>query len=122
VIQVFGTKKCADTRKAERFFRERGVPLQAIDLATKGPSPGELRSIAQAVGGVWKLLDKDGKRARAKGLAHALLGDPDIERALLADPRLLRTPVVRSGKAATVGPATADVVAIWTTWVVTERT
>ena len=59
MIQIFGTKKCADTRKAERFFRERGVPVQIIDLAQKGPSPGELRSIAQAVGGVFKLFDKD---------------------------------------------------------------
>jgi len=116
MVQIFGTKKCADTRKAERFFRERGVTIQMIDLAQKGPSAGELRSIAQAVGGVFKLFDKDGKRAADKGLRQALLGDPDIERLLLADPLLLRTPVVRSGKAATVGGETPETKARWTEW------
>ncbi len=116
MIQIFGTRKCAETRKAERFFRERGVAIQVIDLAQKGPSPGELRSIAQAVGGIFKLFDKDGKRARDQGLAHALLGDPDLERAILADPLLLRTPVVRYGKAATVGAATAETLERWKDW------
>jgi arsenate reductase (glutaredoxin) len=116
VIQIFGTKKCSETRKAERFFRERSVPIQAIDLAEKAPSAGELRSIAQAVGGVFRLFDKEGKRAKDKGLAHAMLGDPDIERKLLEDPLLMRTPVVRNGRAATVGPATPDVQALWKAW------
>jgi len=116
MIQIFGTKKCADTRKAERFFRERGVPIQMIDLAAKAPSPGELRSIGQAVGGIWKLLDKDGARAKEKGLVHALLGDPEIERKLLEDPLLMRTPVVRNGRAATVGTDTPEVKAEWKAW------
>jgi arsenate reductase (glutaredoxin) len=116
VIQIFGTKKCSETRKAARFFRERGVPIQVIDLGDKAPSPGELRSIAQAVGGVFKLFDKDGKRAREKGLAHAMLGDPDIERKLLEDPLLMRTPVVRNGRAATVGEATPAVQDLWKSW------
>ena len=51
-IQIFGTKKSADTRKAERFFKERGIKFQAIDLAQKGFSKGELTSILQAVGGM----------------------------------------------------------------------
>jgi arsenate reductase (glutaredoxin) len=116
VIQIFGTKKCAETRKAERFFRERGAPIQRIDLAERAPSPGELRSIAAAVGGMVKLLDKEGKRAREKGLAHALLGDPDIERLLSGDPLLLRTPVVRNGRAATVGAPTPDIEELWKAW------
>jgi len=116
MIQIFGTKKCAETRKAERFFRERGARIHFIDLAQKGPSPGELRSIAQAVGGVFKLFDKNGKRAADKGLQHSLLGDPDIERLLLADPLLMLTPVVRFGKAATVGGETAETRALWADW------
>jgi arsenate reductase len=117
VIQIFGTKRCSETRKAERFFRERSVPIQLIDLGDKGPSPGELRSLAQAVGGVFKLFDKDGKRARDKGLVHAMLGDPDIERKILEDPLLMRTPVVRNGRAATVGAATPAVHDLWKTWI-----
>ncbi len=116
MIQIFGTKKCAETRKAERFFRERGAKIHFIDLAQKGPSPGELKSIAQAVGGVFKLYDREGKRAADKGLRAALLGDPDIERHLLADPLLMRTPVVRFGKAATVGPETPESKALWAEW------
>jgi arsenate reductase (glutaredoxin) len=116
VIQIFGTKKCSETRKAERFFRERGVPIQVIDLADKAPALGELKSMAQAVGGVFRLFDKGGKRAREKGLAHAMLGDPDIERKLLEDPLLMRTPIVRNGRAATVGEATPDVQALWKAW------
>jgi len=119
VIQIFGTKKCSESRKAERFFRERGVPIQVIDLAVRAPSPGELRSIAAAVGGMAKLFDRDGKRAREKGLAHALLGDPDIaeiERRVVEDPLLLRTPIVRDGRAATVGPITPEMHELWKNW------
>jgi arsenate reductase-like glutaredoxin family protein len=119
VIQIFGTRKCAGTRRAERFFRERGVPIQLIDLSLKGPSPGELRSIAQAVGGVFKLFDRDGKRARDRGLHRALLGDPDIERELQRDPLLLRTPIVRHGKDATVSvdtPRARNIEDTWNIW------
>ena len=119
MIQIFGTKKCSESRKAERFFRERGVPIHVIDLAERAPSPGELRSIAAAVGGMVKLFDKEGKRAREKGLAHALLGDPDIaeiERRIIEDPLLLRTPIVRNGRAATVGAPTPDVQELWKNW------
>ena len=119
MIQIFGTKKCAGTRKAERFFRERQIPIQMIDLTVKGPSLGELRSIALAVGGVVQLFDRDGKRAKEKGLHLALLGDPDLERALTSDPLLLRTPIVRHGKAATVGVDTTgagNVEDAWKSW------
>jgi Spx/MgsR family transcriptional regulator len=102
LIQVFGTRRCAETRKAVRFFKERGVRIQEIDLAQRGPSPGELRSIAAQAG--WPaLIDREGARFRDRGLKQALLTDPDIERLLLADPALLRTPLVRRGPRATVG-------------------
>lgn len=60
-IQIFGTKKSADTRKAERFFKERGIKFQSIDLKQKGFSKKELTSILQAVGGMDQLLDENTK-------------------------------------------------------------
>jgi arsenate reductase len=112
VIQIFGTKKCAETRKAERFFSERGVPIQMIDLAKKGPSPGELRAVAARVGGVSCLIDRKSKRFINRGLGTAYLTDPDIERLLLEDPLLMVTPIVRDGAQATLG---VDVSA-WEIW------
>jgi arsenate reductase-like glutaredoxin family protein len=104
VIQIFGTKKCQDTRKAERWFKERSVKVQAIDLAQKGLSPGELRSVAKSVpGGTEALIDRDGKRYLDKGLKYAAPTGPRIEQILLDDPLLLRTPIVRHGQQATLG-------------------
>ena len=101
-IQVFGTRKCPETRKAARFFKERGIKIQEIDLAERGPSAGELKSLAAQVGWL-ALLDREGTRYRDRGLKYGALGDPDIERLLLADPLLLRTPIVRRGRQATAG-------------------
>jgi arsenate reductase-like glutaredoxin family protein len=101
-VQIFGTKKCADTRKAERWFKERGVAIQMIDLKERGPSPGELKSIAARVG-IEALIDREGARYRDKGLKYAAPTGPRIEQILLDDPLLLKTPVVRLGKDATVG-------------------
>jgi arsenate reductase (glutaredoxin) len=98
-LQVFGTRKCPDTRKAERFLKERGVAYQFIDLADKGISPGELRSVAAAVGKD-ALLDPDSPRFKERGLGYM---DFDPEEEILKDPLLLRTPVLRDGKKAAVG-------------------
>jgi arsenate reductase len=102
-IQIFGTKKCSETRKAERFFKERGVKVQAIDLGEKGMSAGELRSVATAVGGMGALIDAEGKRYVEKGLKYSAPTGPRLENLLLEDALLLKTPIVRSGKSATVG-------------------
>lgn len=112
-VQIFGTKKCAETRKAERFFKERGVSFHAIDLAQKGLSAGELRNVAARVGGAEALIDRAGKRYEARGLKYAAPTGPRIEQALLDDPLLLRTPVVRSGSWATVG----YVPEVWQQWI-----
>ena len=101
-IQIFGTKKCQDSRKAERWFKERGQPVQFIDLKQKGMSPGELKSVAAQVG-IEALIDREGTRYRDKGLKYAAPTGPRIEQMLLDDPLLLKTPVVRFGKEATVG-------------------
>jgi arsenate reductase (glutaredoxin) len=115
-LQIFGTKKCADSRRAERFFKERRVTFHFIDVAQKGPSPGELRKIAQAVGGIEKLLDRDGKRYLDRGLKYAAPTGPRIEQALVDDPLLLRTPLVRAGNRATVGFDEK----LWAAWLADE--
>jgi arsenate reductase len=102
-IQIFGTRKCSETKKAERFFKERGVKVQSIDLSEKAISAGELRSVANATGGMAALIDSEGKRYLEKGLKYSAPTGPRIEALLLEDPLLLKTPIVRSGKAATVG-------------------
>jgi arsenate reductase (glutaredoxin) len=98
-LQIFGTRKCPDTRKAERWFKDRGVACQFIDLAEKGISPGELASVKAAVGAAG-LVDTEGKRFRDRGLAYQ---DYDAEAEILADPLLLRTPIVRDGRKAVIG-------------------
>ncbi|OHD74800.1 MAG: hypothetical protein A2177_16760 [Spirochaetes bacterium RBG_13_68_11] len=98
-LQIFGTRKCPDTRKAERFFRDRGIAYQFIDLAEKGISAGELAGVKAAVGGA-ALIDTEGKRFRDRGLAYQ---DYDAEAEILADPLLLREPIVRDGRRAVIG-------------------
>ncbi|HUH01507.1 MAG TPA: arsenate reductase family protein [Kofleriaceae bacterium] len=111
-IQIFGTKKCSDTRKAQRWFKERGIRFQAIDLAQKGMSKGELERVAARVGGMHALIDTEGNRYLERGLKYAAPTGTRIAEALLDDPLLLRTPIVRNGAEATLGyqPDT------WATW------
>jgi arsenate reductase (glutaredoxin) len=112
-VQLFGTKKCADSRKAERFFKERGVALHVVDLGAKGMSGGELRNVASRVGGMEALIDRDGKRYVERGLKYAAPTGPRIEQMLADDPLLLRTPIVRSEGRATVGYAPE----VWQRWI-----
>ncbi len=108
-IQIFGKAKCFDTRKAQRYFKERRVPFQNIDLTDKGISRGELKSVVQAVGGLAPLLDPKHPDAALVGY---LAYDEDKVEKVLADPRLLRTPIVRNGRQATVGYCPE----VWKTW------
>ena len=101
-IQIFGLQKCADTRKAQRFFKERGIRFQFVDLKQKGLSKGELHSVADRVP-LDQLLDRSSARFLERGLKHASLNTAKIEAVLLDDPLLFRTPIVRNGKEATVG-------------------
>ena len=112
-VQLYGTKKCADSRKAERFFKERGIKLHVVDLAQKGMAAGELRNVAARVGGIEALIDRHGKRYVERGLKYAAPTGPRIEQALVDDPLLLRTPIVRSDGRATVGYAPE----IWHSWI-----
>ena len=108
-IQIFGKSKCFDTKKAQRYFKERRIAFQSVDLLDKGISRGELRSVAQALGGLDALIDE---RHPDAALLRYLAYDQDKEEKVLEDPRLLRTPIVRNGRQATVGYAPE----IWKTW------
>ena len=101
-IQIFGTKKSSDTRKAERWFKERRVKAQSIDILDKGISKGELRSVAQACGGLDALLDDACRDQTALALVR-YTGASQKEDAVLEHPQVLRLPIVRNGKKAAVG-------------------
>ena len=101
-IQIFGTKKNADARKAERFFKERGIRFQYIDLKEKGMSKGELQSVAQSAGGLEQLIDTQAKDRDLLTLMEYLTPEAKFEK-LLENQQLLKQPIVRNGKLATVG-------------------
>ena len=107
-IQIFGKSKCFDTKKAERDFKERRIKFQAVDLLRYGMSRGELQSVVRSVG-METLVDwSHPDAALIKYLAH---DEAKLEK-LFEDPRLIKTPVVRNGRQATVGYAPE----IWKTW------
>ena len=99
-IQIFGKNKCFDTKKAQRWFKERGIKFQMINLAQKGMSRGELDSVLKAVGSLDALIDEKSKGYAA--LAY-LAYEEDKKQKLLEDGTLMKTPVVRNGRQATVG-------------------
>ena len=101
-IQIFGTKKCFDTKKAQRFFKERNIKFQFIDLKEKELSKGELKSVCQAVGGISKIIDENTKDQDALALIK-YISDDEKEEKLLANQQVLKTPIVRNGKQATTG-------------------
>ena len=108
-VQILGTKKCNDTRKAERFFKERRIPFHFRDLTEKGVSKGELLNIKQAVP-LEELIDKEGKQFQKRNLSYMVF---DIEEELLNDQLLFKTPIVRNGKLATAGYKPD----IWNDWI-----
>ncbi|MBQ8110308.1 MAG: arsenate reductase family protein [Clostridia bacterium] len=101
-IQIFGTKKSSDTRKAERWFKERRIKFQSIDLMDKGISRGELRGVAQACGGLDALLDESCRDRDALAMVRCIAAT-QREEALLERPQVLKQPIVRNGKKAAVG-------------------
>ncbi len=114
--QIFGFNDCQDTRKAQRFFKERGVSVHFVDLNERPAARGELRRFAEKFGAA-ALIDRDGARFKALGLRVA--GDsPErlLERAL-TEPRLLRTPLVRCGGRVAVGHAPET----WQAWIDAAR-
>ena len=111
-VQIFGTKSCNETRKALRFFKERRIRTHFVDLKERAAAAGELKRFAQKFG-TEKLLDRQGKRFRERGLHVAHVPEARILPLLEDDPLLLVTPLVRSGNLIDVGWDEAK----WREWV-----
>lgn len=101
-VQIFGTSKCFDTKKAQRYFKERGIKVQMIDLKEKGLSKGEYNSVKQSVGGSDPMLNPKCKDQDTLALIHYIAKEDQDEK-ILENPQVLLTPIVRNGKKATVG-------------------
>jgi Spx/MgsR family transcriptional regulator len=101
-IQIFGTKKCNDTKKAERYFKERGIKFQFIDMKEKGLSKGELTSVASANGGIANLVNPNAKDKDAVALFQYIADEDKLEK-LLENQQIIKTPIVRNGKQSTLG-------------------
>lgn len=101
-IQIFGTTKCFDTKKAQRYFKECGVKYQFINLKEKGMSQGEFANVKQAVGGLDKMINENSKDKETLALIQYIAPE-DKEEKVLENQQVLLTPIVRNGKLATVG-------------------
>ncbi len=110
-VQIFGTRKSSDTRKAQRFFAERRIRVHFVDLMERAAAPGELQRFAQKFG-VRALIDEDSKRFRELGLGSARLSDERWFQTLVEEPLVLRMPLVRHGHQLTVGLAESE----WRAW------
>lgn len=107
-IQIFGTKKCRETQKTERYFKERRIPYHFVDLGERGLSRGELGKVKAAVG-LDRLLDRESKEYAKRNMQYIV---HNREEMMLQYPLLLRTPIVRNGVRATVGYCPE----IWQEW------
>lgn len=110
-IQIFGTRKCFDTKKAERFFKERKIKYQLIDMKEKGMSKGELSAVRSAVG-INEIINTKSKNYLKSNLGNIRSAEVK-EEVLLKDQSLIITPIVRNGKRVTVGYKTD----IWEEWI-----
>ena len=107
-IQIFGTKKSKDSQKAERFFKERGIKFQYVDMKIKGLSKGEFESVRKAVGGLEAMIDRNCKDKDLLALI-TYIAEEDRAEKLLENQSVLLLPIVRNGKQATVGYQPDDV-------------
>lgn len=110
-IQIFGTKKNFDSKKAERYFKERGIKYPFIDMKEKGLSKGEFQSVCKAIGGYNKLIDTDCKDKDLLALITYIAEEDKAEK-ILENQSIIKVPVVRNGKQATVGYQPE----IWKNW------
>lgn len=101
-IQIFGTKKSKDSQKAERFFKERGIKFQYVDMKIKGLSKGEFESVRKAVGGLEAMIDRNCKDKDLLALV-TYIAEEDRAEKVLENQSILLLPIVRNGKQATVG-------------------
>ena len=110
-IQIFGTNKSFDTKKAQRWFKERRIKFQFVNLKEKDMSKGELESVIRAVGGIDNLVDPKAKDQDTVALLQYLASDQKLEK-LLENQQVLAQPIVRNGKQATIGYAPD----VWDKW------
>ena len=110
-IQIFGTKKDFETKKAERYFKERGIRYQFIDMKEKGMSKGEFNSVAQVNGGLENMINWEGKDKDLLALIKYIAEEDKLKK-VLENPQVIKTPVVRNGKQSTLGYQPD----IWKTW------
>jgi arsenate reductase-like glutaredoxin family protein len=115
-VQIFGLKASSETRAAERFFKERRIKIHFVDLAERPISPGEIGRFVQKFG-LNALLDLEGKSYRDAGLEHMRVSDASMLTRIAREPRLLRLPLVRSGKFLSLGRAETE----WKTWLEAEK-
>ena len=101
-IQIFGKSKCFDTKKAQRYFKERRIKVQDIDLLRYGMSGKEFDSVLRAVGGIDNLIDWDSRDPEVT-LMRYMEDKTAKEDKVFDNPKLMKTPIVRNGKEATVG-------------------
>ena len=110
-IQIFGKSKSFDTKKAERYFKERRIPFQSVDMIRFGLSGREFDSVLKSIGGIDNLIDWDGKDPDITLMRY--MDDPRAKEDKVFDnPSLMKAPIVRNGKQATVGYCPE----IWETW------
>jgi arsenate reductase-like glutaredoxin family protein len=102
IIQIFGLKGSPATRAAERFFKERGVKIQSIDLKQKAMAPGEIRRFIEKFG-LTGLLDVESKSYLESGLKYLKVSDSELLGKMEADPKLLRLPLVRAANLISIG-------------------
>ena len=110
-IQIFGTKKSQDTRKAERWFKERGIRFQSVDMKEKGLSKGEFDAVKRAAGGLDAMLDPDCKEQELLTLIRYISPEDKADK-VFENQSVLKLPIVRNGKQATVGYQPD----VWKTW------
>lgn len=110
-IQIFGTRKCNDTKKAERFFKERGIKYQFIDMKEKGMSKGEFNSVASVNGGPDNMINPDAKDKDTLALIKYIAKEDKLDK-ILENQHILKTPIVRNGKEATLG----YIPEVWKKW------
>ena len=104
-MQIYGTRKCKLSKKAERFFRDRGISYHFVDLTEHHLSAGEFDNIRRAVPSAESLVDTESPAFKKRGMAYM---DYDEKEEILADPLLLRTPIVREASHVFVGDKEAD--------------
>ena len=110
-IQIYYVKRSFDVQKAERFFKERRIPFQSVDMKRHAPGRREVELFARAAGGIAQLLDRTSQKVLSHPAAY-MRDESAIADEIMADPSLIKAPIVRNGQKVTIG-VHEDV---WSAW------